>query len=214
MAGIIEEGRNGFNVFVREQAEMARGAYLYLTIFDDQYDVIHDMVPLEDVPELTSDVFYARSMTALLDAVGRTINTVQGRIDDLPEDEKPEKVIVTIFTDGHENASTEFTQAAIKKMIEDLQANEGWEFIYMGANQDAFAEAQNYGINLANVSNFAATRQSMSDSYSYMSSNVRSMRAGIARKDMAENVDDIDVAAFAVQVDADIADKANSTDAE
>ena len=110
------EARNGFNAFLESQQKLPGEARLTLVLFDHEYIVAHDGVPIKDVPSLDEHTYVPRGTTALLDAIGRTINTIGERLDKTPEPEQPGKVIVAILTDGLENASQEFKRKEIFKM--------------------------------------------------------------------------------------------------
>lgn len=112
-----------------------------LVLFDDQYQVIHNNQNIKYVPELTRDTYFVRGSTALLDAIGRAIRTVDALKD------KPSKIVFVINTDGYENASREFTRAQIKEMVTERQNNHDWQFVFAGADIDAFGEGASIGIN-------------------------------------------------------------------
>ena len=131
------EARNGFNAFLESQQKLPGEARLTLVLFDHEYIVAHDGVPIKDVPSLDEHTYVPRGTTALLDAIGRTINTIGERLDKAPEPERPGKVIVAILTDGLENASQEFKRKQIFKMIKHQREVYSWEFIFLGARQDA-----------------------------------------------------------------------------
>lgn len=150
MAGIIDETIEGFNSFVKDQSALDGEAYLTLAVFDDQYELIHDNIKLSDVPKLTSKEYSARGWTALLDAVGKTINATGAKLDALPEEEKPSKVLFLIMTDGAENYSKEFHANQIKEMIEHQKEKYSWEFVFIGANIDTIAAGASIGVAAAN----------------------------------------------------------------
>lgn len=135
----------GFNTFINKQKEVKGDASVKLVQFDDQYEVVFDK-PLADVPELTQNTFVPRGGTALLDAQGRTITELGKELAGLPESERPNKVIFVTLTDGQENSSTDYTYAKIKEMTEHQRLQYGWEFVFLGANQDAIKTAASIGI--------------------------------------------------------------------
>ena len=108
-------------------------------------------------------------MTALLDAVGRTIDDVGNRLANTPEEERPEKVLVAIMTDGLENSSRDYTRDRVAKMIKHQQEVYSWEFLFLAANVDAFTEARSLNIPMSNAQNFAATRDGNKAAYSDLS---------------------------------------------
>lgn len=123
----------GFNAFVESQKPF--GGTMTLVLFDHEYDVVYKDKPIEEVEKMTRETYVPRGNTALLDAMGKTIKSV--------EDLLPRTVIV--LTDGHENGSHQYTKAHIKDLVE-AKTKEGWTFVYLGANQDAFTEAGALGI--------------------------------------------------------------------
>ncbi len=146
MESVREDSIGGFNRFLKDQKAAPGEARMTVTIFDTVYEIIHDGKPIAEVPDLTHETYIPRGMTALLDAVGRTIDNVGARLKGLTEDERPEKVIFVILTDGQENASKEYTREKLLASINHQQEKYGWEFLYLGANQDAFAVARGIGI--------------------------------------------------------------------
>ena len=146
MSTLAEDTIGGFNEFVKQQKELDGECSLSLVLFDDRYELVYDDIPINEVPELDDRVYFARGMTALNDAVGKTINIVGQRLNRTPEEEKPEQVIFLITTDGLENQSTEFTAEQIKEMVNHQTEKYSWEFIFMGANIDSFEEGGSRGI--------------------------------------------------------------------
>ena|ERR1700759_2404450 len=153
MQTIRDDVIGGFNSFLKEQKAVPGEAKITFTQFDSDYEVVYQAKPIQEAPDLDAATFVPRGNTALMDAIGRTLNTQGERI---AKDGWAEKVIVCIITDGQENSSREFKQPQIKEMIEHAQKN-GWSFIFLAANQDAFAVGASYGISGATTQNFVAT---------------------------------------------------------
>jgi len=130
----------GFNSFIEEQKNGKGNARVTLAQFDDLYEMVYDNQPIENVSKLD---FHPRGSTALLDAIGKTILSSKDRIK--KQRPGPDVVIFVIITDGQENASREFSKEKIKGLIAECEQM-GWKFVYLGANQDAFSEAGQYGI--------------------------------------------------------------------
>lgn len=130
-----------FNNFIKTQLDVPGDARLTLIQFDDAYEVPVPACPIQDVPQLTAATYVPRGSTALLDAIGRTIKETDRRLQPLPENKQPGKVILAIFTDGEENASQEYTSKHISDLIRLYRDTKGWEFIFLAANQDAIASA-------------------------------------------------------------------------
>ncbi len=170
MQSIKDDIIGGVNEFVRKQREDPGFMTLSLAQFDNEYEVIHDFVNLNDVPELTDKTYQPRNVTALLDAIGRTINSTGNYLNNLDENAKPSKVLFLIVTDGLENASKEFTREKVFGMITHQEKEYNWEFVYIGANQDAIAEGGRIGTSVANSVNYTANQvgtQSMFEGVSH-----------------------------------------------
>jgi hypothetical protein len=155
MEAVREDAEGGVNAFLREQAQQPGEALLTLVQFDTHYEFVHQGVPVKDAPGYK---LVPRGCTALLDAVGRAINETGDRLAKTAETDRPGLVVFVIVTDGHENASREFSKAKVKEMIDRQQSQYHWQFTFLGANQDAFAEAGGMGIDAAGVANIAAKK--------------------------------------------------------
>jgi hypothetical protein len=155
MQSIQEDAEGGVNSFVKQQAGEPGEALLTLVQFDTEYEFLHKGVPISQVPKYE---LVPRGMTALLDAVGRAINETGERLAKMDEQNRPGLVVFVVMTDGQENSSQEFSKADIKAMIQRQQDTYNWHFTFLGANQDAFAEAGDMGIADAGVANFAMNK--------------------------------------------------------
>jgi uncharacterized protein YegL len=167
-----DDAQGGINTLIKEQAKQPGDALITLVQFDTVYDIVFNGVPVKNVPEYN---LTPRGGTALLDAVGRAINETGARLAALPEDQRPALVMFVIATDGHENASMEFTKEKIKEMTEHQQTKYNWQFTYLGANQDAFTEASNLGISQVGVANYAP--QNVKTAYGATSDKLTRMRS-------------------------------------
>ena len=171
MQGLTEDVIGGFNQFVNDQAAKPGKARLTTVQFDggDPFEVIIDAKRISKVPALTSDVYQPRGVTPLHDAVGRLITTADQRITSREERELPEEdQLVIVFTDGLENASREFGRSQVFDLIKD-RMDAGWTFVFMGANQDSYAEGHKIGLVDGNVQNYAATPESIKVAFSSVS---------------------------------------------
>lgn len=146
MGSHVEQVLSGYADFLREQREIDGRSTITRTLFSDAYppDIEHD--DLASAEPLTHKTYRPGGTTALIDACCHTINAMGERFDALPEAEKPAHVVVCIITDGKENASRRFDQADLRDRIREQEETWGWEFIFIGAGIDAFAEASNYGM--------------------------------------------------------------------
>jgi hypothetical protein len=143
MQSVKTDTEGGLRSFLATQAEAPGETTVSLYQFDDQYEAVYENATLADVPDFT---LAPRGMTALFDAVGRTISAVGAQLAARPEGERPGEVIVVILTDGQENASREFSLDAVKGQIAVQQDDYGWKFVFLGADQDAFEAAGGMGI--------------------------------------------------------------------
>ncbi|WP_096155532.1 vWA domain-containing protein [Bacillus sp. FJAT-45066] len=164
MSGLENDTIGGFNAFVQKQAGLEGETLLTAVLFDDKYQVLWDGVNANDV-KLTSNEYYVRGMTALLDAVGKSILTVGNRLAMTKEEDRPGKVIFVITTDGMENSSSEFTYGKVKELINHQKEKYNWEFIFMGANIDVSKEADSLGIDAENAFNFEASEKGVEAMY-------------------------------------------------
>jgi hypothetical protein len=179
MSSIMSDSIGGFNTFLKQQKELPDEATITVVLFDDKYELLYDNVDIKKAEELTDKTWYPRGMTALYDAIGKTINNEKANFAKLG-DEKPAKVLVCIVTDGLENASKEYKKDVIKKLIKSCE-DEDWNFIYLAANQDAMTVGSGFGISTSNtytysatedgVANMSMTLNNASISYRNMSSN-------------------------------------------
>ncbi len=167
MQTIKQATEQGFDLFLAEQREAPGRCTVTLAQFDNEYEEVYTDLDVREVPPLD---LRPRGMTALLDSIGRLVQTTALRIAQLPEEQRPGAVIVGIMTDGLENASKEYTHAAIKALVTEREEQFGWTFLYMGANQDAIEVGASLGVkrersltyDTANVDQaYAATSRSM-----------------------------------------------------
>lgn len=166
----------GFNNFLAEQQKLPGEARMTYVQFDNEYEQLFSSVPVKSVAPLSFETYVPRGGTALLDAVGRTINEVGARLRSTPESERPERVIVVIQTDGEENSSREFTYAQINDMVTHQREKYNWEFIFLGANIDSFAVGSAIGLAACNIANFAGDQKGVLRSYGIVSQAVASYR--------------------------------------
>ena len=154
MSGLEADTIGGFNSMIEKQKQTGEKAYVSTVLFDDRTEVIHDRVPIEKVDKITNNEYFVRGSTALLDAVGGAIKHIINIHKYAREEDRPDKSIFVITTDGMENASINYNYDQVKKMIEKEQKEYGWEFIFIGANIDACAEAERFGIRRERAVNY------------------------------------------------------------
>jgi len=176
MASLLKDTLDGFNNFVEEQKQVPGEATLTLYTFNNTNNIVHEFLPLKDVPPLTKENYSPNGGTALLDAVGHIVTSLGAHLAKMKEEDRPEKVIVMVVTDGAENASKNFTKEKVKQMLEHQQSKYNWEIIFAGANIDAFEEGASYGVAARSVMQYSATPQGVSSNYQNMSKSVRRAR--------------------------------------
>jgi len=179
MATIRDDAMGAFNTFLDEQKKLPGEAQLTLTLFDTAYDIVHKCAPIKEVPRLSTSTYTPGGMTALLDAVGRTIDEVGKRLAEKPEEERPSKVVMAIITDGQENSSHEYKRDQLMKMI-DTQTNQfQWQFVFLAAGAEAFDEARGMGIAMDRIVKYrAGNAHHYAHAVKCMSSNVGAYRGG------------------------------------
>lgn len=188
MEKIREDMIGGYEAFARAQAVLPGRCVASLYQFDHVFDVVYEEVPIGDVPAL---VLEPRGNTALYDACGRAVTLIGKRLRQKPDHERPSKVVVVVITDGHENASTEFTPWQVKRMFEHQRAKYGWQFVYLGANVDAFHEASLIGAQGA--LNFSANLHGVARAYGAVGAavaNYRSTGGAISSSVLEQGADD------------------------
>lgn len=167
----------GLKAFIEEQKEFAnknnKNIKITFVIFDDQYEIICDYISVNEF-EFEENKYMPRGMTALLDAVGKTINKIGESLNKKLENEKPGKNLIVIITDGEENSSIEFKKEQIKRMIEHQKEKYNWDFVFLGANQDSFAEAGGLGINKNSTMNYQANSRGIKMAFGSISNYAKS----------------------------------------
>ncbi|NWK56001.1 VWA domain-containing protein [Verrucomicrobiaceae bacterium N1E253] len=176
MDPLTEAAITGFNNFLKDQQETTGEANLTLALFDYEYLLHADRTPITEVRPLDTTTYQPRGSTALLDAIGRTIDNIGKQLAETPEKDRPGKVIIAIYTDGYENASTDYTAQQISKMIRHQTDNYQWEFLFLAANEDAIATAAAYGIDRKNASAVSYSVEGFDSSSASFSRKIRSSR--------------------------------------
>lgn len=153
MSGSEEDTIGGFNSFIEREKDKGLNTHVTTVLFDDSYEVLYKRKDINQVAKLTRDEYWVRGCTALLDAIGKTINMLDHEVDN--------KVLVVIMTDGMENASKEYSKDQIRNLINSHK----WEFIYIGADIDSYAEAGNIGIKKSRVANYKKSKKGFEEVY-------------------------------------------------
>ncbi len=176
MQRLTSDTIGGFNQFLADQRDVPGEAVLTLAIFSIDYTLVHDCKVLADISDLDSSTYRAAGGTALLDALGKTINSVGAKLATMEEDERPSKVIFLVITDGEENSSVEFSKEQIKSMVEHQQDVYKWEFVFMGANIDSMAEGASIGVAQHNTMDYMPTPAGTRSLYQDVSKSMKRYR--------------------------------------
>lgn len=182
MSGLESDTIGGFNATLKAHQEADGQAVVSTVLFDHETKVLHDRIPIENVSPITEKDYKVRGCTALLDAVGGAIRHISNIHKYLPEEYKPEHTIFVITTDGLENASTKYTYKQVKHLITEKE-EAGWDFLFLGANIDAAAEASKIGIPIARAATFIADKLGSKTMFGAVCAETISMRAGCSQRD-------------------------------
>jgi hypothetical protein len=157
MRSCVNDMIGGYNTFIQTQKENVVGeCSVSFYQFDTEFESVYVNTPIADVKELTGETFVPRGSTALLDSVCRLIDELGVELSALQEDDRPEKVLVVILTDGEENASSKFSAEDVKQRITTQTEVYKWEFLYIGANQNSWNVGQSIGVAGASTINYVS----------------------------------------------------------
>jgi uncharacterized protein YegL len=187
MSGLEADTIGGFNSMISKQKKEDGEAVISTVLFDDQQEVVYDRQPVKMVEPMTDRQYYVRGCTALLDAIGGAIHHIGNVHKYAREEDRPEKTMFIITTDGMENASRFYTYDRVKYMVERHKEKYGWEFLFLGANIDAISVAARFGINADRAINYECDQVGTSLNYQVMSETITAVRR-------AKNKDDLDQA--------------------
>lgn len=177
MSGLESDTIGGYNALLKKQKEEPGEAIVTTVLFDDNYEILHDRINVKGIRPITEKEYFVCGCTALLDAIGKTINKTLNVQKNTNEEQRADKVMFVITTDGMENASNEYNYEKIKKMVEWQKENYGWEFIFIGANIDAIATAAKFGISSDRAANYNADGKGTRLNYEAVSNVVSELRA-------------------------------------
>ena len=177
MAGLEDDTIGGFNAMIEKQKKEPGEAFVSTVLFDHERTVLHDRVDIQKITPMTREAYYVRGCTALLDAVGSAIHHIGNVHKYAREEDRPEKTLFVITTDGMENASREYSYDRLKAMIQQQKKTHGWEFLFLGANMDAAKEAARFGIDADRAADYHADSQGTAVIYEAMSEAVCQVRA-------------------------------------
>ncbi len=180
MSGLESDTIGGYNGMLRKQRETEGEVLVSTVLFDDRSEVLHDRVPLDKVQEITEKEYYVRGCTALLDAMGGAIHHIGNVHKYAREEDRPEKTIFVITTDGMENASRMYSYDQVKQMVNRQKEKYGWEFLFLGANIDAIETAGRFGISADRAANYNSDHEGTALNYEVLADTVCEMRSSAA----------------------------------
>ena len=181
MGGLESDTIGGYNSMLSKQKKEKTGKVSVTTVlFDDQYELLYNQVPIEKVSPMTEEEYYVRGSTALLDAIGKTVMQVKANQD---KKEIKDKVLFVIITDGMENASREYRVEQVKKLIEERKEKDKWEFLFLGANIDAIGTAGRLGIDSSRATQYKSDKQGTVKNYEVLNEAIKEVRSGNELKD-------------------------------
>ena len=180
MSGLEKDTIGGFNSLLEKQKKEAGEAIVSTVLFDDSQEVLHDRVKLDEIKPITEKEYYVRGCTALLDAVGGAIHHIGNVHKYAREEDRPEKTLFIITTDGMENASRRYTYDRVKKMVERQKKKYGWEFLFLGANMDAIEVAGRFGIGADRAVNYECDSEGTAVNYRVLSKAVSCVRESVS----------------------------------
>ena len=178
MGGLESDTIGGFNSMIEKQKNLEGEVILTTVLFDDKYELLHDRINLQAIKPITGEDYYVRGSTALLDAIGYTIQKIDNIHNRTSKDYRADKVLFFITTDGLENASREYSYDKVKKMVTEKKEKDEWEFIFIGANIDAISTAKQFGVPSDRAVNYRADKKGTELNYAAMNSAAESFRSG------------------------------------
>ncbi len=188
MSGLESDTIGGFNSMISKQKKEDGEAVISTVLFDDQQEVVYDRQPVKMVEPMTDRQYYVRGCTALLDAIGGAIHHIGNVHKYAREEDRPEKTMFIITTDGRENASRFYTYDRVKYMVERQKEKYGWEFLFLGANIDAISVAARFGINADRAINYECDQVGTSLNYQVMSETITALRRAKNKEDLDQAV--------------------------
>ena len=183
MCGLEADTIGGYNAMLEKQKKEAGEAIVTTVLFDDQYELLHDRIDLRGIAPITDREYYVRGSTALLDAIGKTIQKIANIQKRTAPEFRADRVLFVITTDGHENASREYSYSRVKALLERQKKQYDWEFLFLGANIDAIATAQRFGIEADRAVDYHADGEGTQLNYQVLSETVSCVRAGAPIKE-------------------------------
>lgn len=185
MSGLEADTIGGFNSMIEKQRREEGEAFISTVLFDDRTEVLYDRVPIAKAEPMNDRQYYVRGCTALLDAVGGAVHHIANVHKYAREEDRPEKTLFIITTDGMENSSHIYTYDKVKKMVEKQKEKYGWEFLFLGANIDAIQVAGRFGIGADRAVNYECDRAGTALNYQVLSETVSAVRRSKSKTETA-----------------------------
>ena len=200
MSKLTDDTIGGYNSLLNEQRDQKGKANITTVLFDHRYIILHSGVDIQYVEDITENEYKPRGMTAMLDAVGMTISIIDQKIANMPEDKRPGNVVVTIITDGHENASREYDWSTVQSMIEKQRTHHDWIFNFIGANIDTKKVGNKLGIDPRFAREYTHNKEGTDSVYKSVSNSVAYSRNSamydedieLRQENMAKKLDEIE----------------------
>lgn len=176
MSGLESDTIGGYNVMLEKQKKEPGEATVTTVLFDDGYELLHDRMNIQDIAPMTDREYYVRGCTALLDAIGKTINKIANAQRHTIPQKRADKVLFVITTDGMENASRAYNDQEIRRMVKLEKEKYGWEFLFLGANIDAIGTAKRFGIGADRAVNYHPDAQGTALNYEVVNDAISHVR--------------------------------------
>ncbi len=176
MTGLESDTIGGYNAMLKKQQAVDGECRITTLLFDNTFELLHDRIDIKAVSEMTDKEYQVGGTTALIDAIGMSLHKIDNAQKHTAEEYRAEKVIFVIITDGEENSSREYSTAQVKDMINKRKKDNGWEFIFLGANIDAVGTAGTFGIGADRAVDYIADSEGTSLNFAIMSKTVANFR--------------------------------------
>lgn len=183
MSGLEADTIGGFNSLIEKQKKEDGEAYISTVLFSDNSEVLYDRVPVAKVEPMNNTQYYVRGCTALLDAIGGAIHHISNVHKYAREEDRPEKTLFIITTDGMENSSRVYDYKKVKEMVEKEKEKNGWEFLFLGANIDAIDVAGRFGISADRAVNYECDSEGTQLNYKVLGEAVSAVRRSRSKKE-------------------------------
>ncbi len=189
MSGLERDTIGGFNSLIEKQKKEEGEAYISAVLFDDRREVIYDRVPVKKIEPMNDTQYFVRGSTALLDALGSAVSHIANVHKYARDEDRPEKTLFIITTDGYENSSRIYTYKKVRDLVKKEQEKYGWEFIFLGANMDAIKTAGRFGIKEERALNYECDSVGTDLNYKMLSNTISVVRKAESRNVMCDEME-------------------------